>query len=726
MAMRSCRELMAVAILAVVFLTIQMTTAEGMEEGGAPAAAGKALGLGLHGLDEFGPIGTAAEATDAYEKGLQSLTEAGGGVLVIPVDAPENWRCENTAQWSREWQYGPGVLVMDLRSGGTGGNRTGPTVAVPQATGLTLNRTMRMPQTDSLPHWSYNPVLKIENNIVHGSNSYLDWLQEDVKAGQDRRFYVPTIRAIFPGMFINAHGGPGYGNPVGRLTVKAVGYDPEKKMHYFVADTPYDHPAGAIVHNKNHTNGLMIVTNANAANQTFDLNVVRNHYAHGDAYLVNTTFNYMGDIHSAAGDENGVCFAAFTHSKSNIFRATVDSLDWAENRLTYKGGQNEETVSNTRPLINLNPEKWITDGKVVIQSGLIRGTKDCPWSEDIVGRWFAVDEESERVTGSVRRWYEIRSLEANEDGTKDIRIRRFWWGAKEAGSPVLYDPQNHSTADSVRELSYVIAPGTYVYNVSEAVNPNRADRLPGRSTLYITPYRDQGTQFDFAPGDPVEQAIGPEPWRPIPFRTWLWDEIPSPWPESVFDVANWAQIARNCVMSVRGGPATLEECSTKRRDRRPPWGTIIAVESAAGTGIDFQGDVSNAALMFRQPSRPQPIKWRHAGGTASLTVWPQTGDMEFSGGNLSTGGGAILKAKGLSGTAQAASNLRGINVPVPEGQASVTITFRVAEQDAQYAVFVDQNWLCSRAVTSQTAEGFTVQFDGPAPKDARLHWMIVR
>ena len=129
---------------------------------------------------------------------------------------------------------------------------------------------------------------------------------------------------------------------------------------------------------------------------------------------------------------------------------------------------------------------------------------------------FAVDEPTEHVPGrtpKLRRWYEIVSLKKNPDGTSDITIKRFWWGAKEAASPTLYDPENCTRDGHVRPLKYVIAPGSYVYDVSEAVSPGSSQGMPP-FTLYVAPYADRGTPSDFAPGDPIEQAIGPDPFKP--------------------------------------------------------------------------------------------------------------------------------------------------------------------------------------------------------------------
>src|SRR5262249_34898007 len=146
-------------------------------------------------------------------------------------------------------------------------------------------------------------------------------------------------------------------------------------------------------------------------------------------------FNYMSNVHSAAGDENGNCYAAFIRSLDNNFRGTVESVDWATARLKFTPAvRNVETLGDSRPLVNRNPKKSVTQGKVLIvppecyiepvdtgtcrfegktyptrlikdprtgvsalrMGGLIRGDKDCPWTEAIVGRYFAVTNPEEK------------------------------------------------------------------------------------------------------------------------------------------------------------------------------------------------------------------------------------------------------------------------------------------------------------------------------------------
>lgn len=370
-------------------------------------------------------------------------------------------------------------------------DREKPVLHVPPLSGVKIEREFRLNDGDSAPHWGTHPMLTLESRLVYGSVSYLDWLQAPTEKGTDRRFYVPTVRGLSPGQFLNVHAGPGYGGGVTRAYIKSLGYDKEKSQHYFVADTGLDHIPGGIAHNKSNTGLIHMTQTSHADNQTYDVKVIRNQYAHGDTYIYYCDFNYMSNIHSAAGDENGNCYAAFVRSLDNNFRGTVSEMDWDKSRLTFAGETNVKTLGNSRPLINLNPKKHITDGKVVMVTGrsefdspdpkmsmfqgqdystgliknaihgaternfggLIRGDKDCSWTEDVVGRFFAVDDKSEKTPKGNYRWYPITKFKTNDDGTKEIKIERFWWGAKSAGSPTLYSLENYTWDDHVRRIS---------------------------------------------------------------------------------------------------------------------------------------------------------------------------------------------------------------------------------------------------------------------------------
>lgn len=521
---------------------------------------------------------------------------------------------------------------------------------------------------------------------------------------------------------------------------------------------------------------MRIVNNLNAANQTFDFYLRRNQYANGDSYIFDARFHYMGNVHSMPGDENGTCYMAEMRPLLNIFNATVKSMDAKANKLVFTKAQNAQTLANTRPLVNLNPKKWVTAGKVLVVppneptapyregdegkwryegksypsrirpgpvtgypelylGGLIRGDRDCPWDDAVIGRFFAIDEKSEYVAGRkvrrpIRRWYEITEVRANADGTKDLKIKRYWWGAKSWGSPTLYDPDNYTRDGQVRPLAYVIAPAAYVNDVSEAVG--RPNQRQGKRpfTLSLSPHPDSDTPLDFEPDDPVEQAIGPDPFKPQGMRIWAFDAVQGAWPSAMIDLASFGHAARSSGVKIHGGPVTIEDCA-KRKEKRPAWDTAFKIESAAGVGLDCRADFAEAAIYFRQPNHEQPIKWRYderepgqPAKVATLTVAKKTGDLNFVGGNARFSGSVV--AAGLSADGTPSRNLRGKNVSIRQGARSASIRFPAAEADGDYAVFVEQSWLTNRAVTKQTAEGFTVAFERPAPQDAKLHWLLVR
>jgi hypothetical protein len=718
-------------------------------------------------LGEFGDLGP-KHLQETYQKAIAALRKT-GGVLVVPT---EEWKALQSKQVplqgltrtpsppaeTKRWADGPGVTVVshDGRS---------VVVRVPPLSGMRIERPLRLADGDSLPHWGTHPAIHLDSRIAYGSSSFLDWLQAPVAKGKDRRFYLPTIRGIHPGQFLNIHGGPGYGGGVTRGMVKAIGYDPEKRMSYLVADTDIDHVAGAILHNKSNTGLLHMTQTSHNDNQTYDVKVIRNQYAHGDTYIYYCDFNYMSNVHSAAGDENGNCFAAFIRSQENKFRGTVESMDWSKSRLVFAASaQNVGTLGDSRPLVNLNPKKHLTAGKVLIVTGrsefdlpdrkmslfegkdystrlvtgpiskslerkfggLIRGDRDCPWTQAVVGRFFAVTEPSEKTPRGSLRWYLITKF-AKKDGTKTIEIERFWWGAKSAGSPTLYRTENYTYDGHLRPLSYVIAPGAYVNDVSRAVPGG--DR-GGQRTLGLSAHSSMNTPFDFEKGDPVEQAIGPDPFKPQPMRVWMWEDIPGQYPSAVFDVANHGAASRYSVLSVAGGPKSLDEVG-KRHEQKPAWDNVMVVNSAATVGLNFKADVARAAILFQQPHREQPIQWHYdqqadaTHKTASLTVSRTTGELNFSGGGVRPNG-PVTAVSGLSGSKTQAKNLRGMNVAVAADAKKVRITFPTPEADGNYAVFLEQSWLTNRAISEKGPEGFTVTFEKAAPAKATVDWMLVR
>lgn len=734
---------------------------------GHTQAPGPGPSAGVRHLSDFGAIDTPAKAQATFEQALAEQKKK-GGVLLVPgstwkllKDPPLHGLIRTPAppEQTKYWKNENGVTVVVIDDEHT-------TVQVPPLTGLHIDRHLRLRDGDSLPHWGTHPMLTLDSKLTYGSTSYLDWLQEPVKKGKDRRFYVATVRGLRPGMFINAHGGQGYGGGVTRVCIKSIGYDPDKRMRYFVADTDIDHEAGAIVHNKSNTGVLNMLQTSNNDNQTYDVKVARHQYAHGDTYIYYCDFNYMSNVHSAAGDENGNCFAAFIRTMANNFHGVVESVSWDKAQLKFTpAARNVETLGDSRPLINLNPKKAITQGKVLIvpaecyfdpvdtgkyhfegkcypsrigknprtgatelqMGGLIHGLKDCPWTQDIVGRYFGITSAAEKTPANNLRWYLITSLKENADKTKDIEIRRYWWGARSAGSPTLYSPESYSWDGHLRPLSYVVAPGTYVNDVSRAIPGG--DR-GGQRIVGLAPYRDQATAFDFGPGDAIEQAIGPDPFKPQAFRVWMWEDVPGAFPAAVFDLANHGAASRYSAMTIHGGGTTLEE-SRKRQQQKPAWDNVIVIDAATSVGLNCKADFADAAILFQQPNHEQPIKWRYdrkegqKPKEASLTVSKTTGEFTFQGGGIQAGG-PVAQVKGLSADNTQARNFRGKNVPVQEKAQMVNIVFPQPEPDADYAVFVEQSWLTLRAISNKTPQGFRIEFGTAAPSGAKVDWMIVR
>ena len=99
--------------------------------------------------------------------------------------------------------------------------------------------------------------------------------------------------------------GPADGGPAAAVLARSVlfsGWDAEKKLHYFVADTSIDHRPGGLAQNKSNTGLIHMTQTSNADNQTYDVKVIRNQYAHGDSYSGSHALYQDVPIPAAAGD----------------------------------------------------------------------------------------------------------------------------------------------------------------------------------------------------------------------------------------------------------------------------------------------------------------------------------------------------------------------------------------------------------------------------------------
>lgn len=374
--------------------------------------------------------------------------------------------------------------------------------------------------------------------------------------------------------------------------------------------------------------------------------------------------------------------------------------------------------------------------------GYIEGSADCGWTEDIVGRFFAVADPGEYLYPGEKtsghfygkpypkkeryRWYLIKEFKKNPDGTFRIKIERIRYAAVNAGAPNLYNFENYTWDGHKKPLKYIIAPGAYVYDISQAWK----DRINGfvyknePRSIKVVPNGDRNTPYDFEPGDPIEQAIGPDPAIPTPIRVRMFNGIPDTMEASAVSLQNRGKVAVNSGIKLEGGCLNRDDI-VKRKDKKPIFENGFDIFCVVGNGIRFGADVTESAILFEQPfDHQQPIKWKHEKGETTLIVEPDTGNMVIKGSDLYVPN--VNGLKGISGTKISAKNLRGINVPVPKGAKTLVVKFQEKEADENYSIVVQPNWFTEDRIVKKMKEGFVVEFSKPAPEKATIDWQLIR
>jgi len=728
---------------------------------GAVRAGDAAGGPRVYVLSEHGDVSTEAKAQATLDRLTRQLIDRGGGAILVTSALPSGFTLHNMHRSKRN---APSVTVIDVRDGRL--------TMLPTPIGFDsrgawsghrIKRTLNL-KGESLGHWTTVAASHIENNVVAGTISYGQKVLLPIKKGENARIYPASIEGLWVGGRINLSLGSAR-DPL--VTIKSIGWDRDRRQYYFTADVRHDYPAGAALMNKHYTPGLLVRNHFNADNQTFELDSRTYQYGVGDSFCVSGTHYYQGNVFSGGGDEGAVCLNAETIHDLDSFRSEVESFDPKTGILVYRPGRTRtKKLSMSRPLINLNPKKWITAGHVRIvpqgqtykgklyKTGLLQGSKDAPWDASVVGRYFAVDEDSEKYlpgelpggywpaprSHPVRRWYRITEFQRHPDGTKSIRFLRIFWYAYNSSAPTLFRRDNYTYEDKVRALKYIIAPGGHVYDISEGWVDTRRTGSHGLSLptdprrLKIATNGDRGTRFDFKPGDPIVQAVGPDPWMPRPLRVRMFDEFPSSMASPAIEITNDGFISRSDGLLFDGGPRYAEDLA-KRKDRKPAYMNGVNLGIAIGTGIRFGGHVTEAALLMEQQAgNRQPIKWCRAPQRwlqTSLCAEPDDGRVTVTGGAVDLKESGLRNARltgtpGISGTSKEAGNLRGISVPVPTRAKTLTVRFQRREPDSKYAVVVEPNWNTSDWTAKKTAEGFTVRFSKPSPKDATIDWQLLR
>ena len=309
----------------------------------------------------------------------------------------------------------------------------------------------------------------------------------------------------------------------------------------------------------------------------------------------------------------------------------------------------------------------------------------------------------------MRRWWYIRRYE-KVNGEDRLWVERVCYTVSDNATPTLINERNYR-----RELAYIIAPGAMVTDVSRGLPDVRKHEFKGDSVkpgasrlLVLAPGKDGAATF--APGDPVEQAVGADPSHPNGYRVRHREAMPSGSGNSYsfYSVNNGAYPVR-AALRVDGWHDRMQVAHHSK------YFHIIDVGTSCDYGIRFRDAVKKAALYMEKPGHR--IAWKTSSGNVALSAVP---------GALSLNGGGLAKVKSIAATEKAGANLRGIDVKIPAGVKSFEVKFPQAEPDGLYSLTVQPNWLCRWAVTAKTAQGFTVAFDEAANSDSTIDWQMIR
>ena len=77
---------------------------------------------------------------------------------------------------AKTWRHGPGTTVLTA-------DRDHSVLHLPPLSGLGIQRDFRLNEGDSAPHWGTHPMIRMDSTVVHGSSSYLDWIQAPAAKG---------------------------------------------------------------------------------------------------------------------------------------------------------------------------------------------------------------------------------------------------------------------------------------------------------------------------------------------------------------------------------------------------------------------------------------------------------------------------------------------------------------------------------------------------------------
>ena len=364
----------------------------------------------------------------------------------------------------------------------------------------------------------------------------------------------------------------------------------------------------------------------------------------------------------------------------------------------------------------------------------------------MVGRFIAIDEPDEyyesgeatalgSAASRVYRWWHITAVEARADGHFNLFVERTWWWVDLRSGPTLFRHTNYTFGSQPVSLRYIIAPGAWVSDVRRAVAGNVRGKIgqataDDERTLVLAPSPSMGTAFDFAPGDPITNPPGPDPWVPTAMRARHFDNFPGSMKGISFLSEHHGKVQTGAAFQVFGPFGSVDQVKAAQKDGEVSFDAGLYIFAATNTAIRIRGPVQHGAIDLWQPDgNEQKIRWFKEGGSSASTLHarPDNGDFVFAGGNVDYSSKGSIRLQGLSATGTPARNLRGVDVPVTAGASQVVVAFPAAEADSAYAILAESSWITSKAITNKTATGFTVLFDRPAPQSGgTIDWLLVR
>ena len=606
-------------------------------------------------LSEFGNYQTLPEAEVAFESAIAHILNNGGGQLCIPQDAPARFTPRNRQQLNNPF-YGlaageiptrqptVGVTIVNRRNGF---ERTYlPPAGSPESETLFGNASQILERTlsQNLPSMGSFKTQAILSRYLGGGSSYMLSLLQPVSEGSSQRFYIPTHRGLFPGQELVIYG-------YFYAKVQTLGID--HNGYYFVADASKDVPIGVGVYNKNILGGLLIADTANCDNQSPSLTIKRDTYGTGDTFGIWNEMNYQGNIMSGGGDEGGVGVASELIHDLACFWGSVEHWDADNRELTYQSSStadpeesplNPHKLGTSRPLINMTPSRWRTEGQVMIvgagfdylrtgplqedpnktrlSSTLIIGDKSVQWDERVVGQFFTVDDPTEyyqeeedyyhadggKASQPIRRWWHITHFEKRDDGRFNLYVEQVWWGNTDVikGGPSLFRIDNFTfNADTEKRLNYIIAPGAWVADVREAVAVPSAGKVglaekSVKRVIELAPATGEqaAEKALFQTGDRITNAPGPQPWNPTGFRSRHFAGFPTLLSNASFSSYNTSRVQVSAGLSIADAHTgkSLDQVIERQKDRQPAFKAGIRLSASTQFGLFMDGPFQQAAI----------------------------------------------------------------------------------------------------------------------------------